>query len=197
MNSVVELNAKSILLIIGILICIVLITLLIGKVFKKCCRYAFLNNIRIFSLLNMGVFLIPFLIVFIRSTYHLDFIDLWMIIILFVLCFTIPIIVNIYRMGFFYGVSISTFRLIAGSVGCMLSLGVIAVFAMAIICGFAVIEIVYEKTITVTTSNGEILNLTKTDSGLLVDVDTGNTYRNCGGNMLYCNDTGTNTYIYY
>lgn len=175
----------------------ILITLLIGKVFKKCCKYAFLNNIKIFSIWNMGIFLIPFVLICIKSHYQIAILDWWMIILAFIALIVIPIIFNIYKMGLFYGISISTFRLVVGSLGSMLVLGVMVMFVMAAIIGFAVLEVFYEKTITVTTSNGEILSLAKTDGGLLVDVDTGNTYLNCGGNMLYCNDTGINTYIYY
>lgn len=195
MNNTIKLTGTNIALMIGIFVAVIIVTLLAGKMFKKCCIYAFLNNIKIFSLLNIGVFAIPFVLTGAMIHFRLKFLTIQLIVIVFITCLSIPIIINICRMGFLYGFSISCFRLIAGAFGFMFAFGIIAMLALVIMIGFAVMESVYEQTITVVTYNGEILNLSKTSSGLLVDVDTGNTYYSYGHNMLHCNDTGENLYF--
>lgn len=195
MNDTIKLTGTNIAIMLLIFIAVISVTLLVGKMFKKCCTYAFLNNIKIFSLLNIGVFALPFVLAGIMIHYRFKFLTLPLLIAIFAVCIIIPIIVNIYKMGFLYGFSISCFRLIAGSFGFALVFGIFMILGMVIIIGFCTLEAVFEKTVNVVTTNGEILNLAKTSSGLLVDVGTGNTYYSFGNNMLHCNDTGENLYF--
>ena len=195
MDDTVKLTGSNIALMIGIFIAVIIITLLIGKMLKKCCVYAFVNGIKIFSLLNVGVFAIPFALTGAMVCCRFEFIIIQIVVISFIVCLSIPIIINICRMGFLYGFAISCFRLIAACFGFMFAFGVIAMFALVIMICFAVAEAIYERTVTVITHNGEVLNLARTSGGLLVDVDTGNTYYSYGQNMLHCNDTGENLYF--
>lgn len=147
---------------IAIFIAIVIITLMIGKMFKRCCLYSYENGFKLFSIPNMVVFIVPFFLIGITLFYKIKYITIPIIVISIIGFIFVPIIINITRMGFIYGTSISFFRLIVSTFGAMLGCGVIAIFGAMIIVSFFALEMVLEKSITVITTDGEIIALMPT-----------------------------------
>lgn len=164
---------------VAIFIVIVIITLMVGKIFKRCCLYAVDNEIKVFGIPNLIVFIVPFLLLGVKIYFKVKYINIYIIALSIIAFIIVPIIINISRMGLFYGASISFFRLIVSTFGVMLGCGVIAIFAMAIIIGFFAFESVFEKSITVITTDGEMINVLPTGVDQCMDTD-GNIYRMYG-----------------
>lgn len=179
MNKQIELNPTSIIIMVAIFIVIFIITLIVGKMFKRCCLYSYEKGIKLFSIPNMVVFIVPFFLIGVTLFYKIKYITIPIIVLSIIGFIFVPIIINIARMGFIYGASISFFRIIASTFGAMLGCGVIAIFGMAVIIGFCAFESVFEKSITVITTDGEMINVIPTGVDQCMDTD-GNIYRMYG-----------------
>lgn len=183
MNNTYEFKPlEFIVLMAGIFTLCFFFVFVVCKLFKKCCLYSYEHGFKMFSLLNCIIFAIPFVTVALRHELNLAWLNNIIIVVLFVLFTGVPLVVNIIKMGFFYGIGISAFRIIVGSfgllfVGSVAALGV--VFAIVILFG---LEDYFRKASVLIDFDGNIIVLHHLENNQYGDFD---------GNIFYDNGDGT------
>lgn len=192
----IDFSFTSIILIITVFLISLLLLLMLYKSFKKTCLWCVKYRIKMITKLNVIFFSIPFLVWNFESFNEKHFVKTWMSYLMIGVFIIIPIIINIFLLGFKYGIILSIYRMVVAFLVGFLVCGMLAFVAIAgIAAGFG-LSIYLEDAYVFVTLDGEPYTLKKVGDNKYIDAISGSSFYPME-NGTWINDEGDIFYPFH